>query len=143
MLRHRYEQINNNDTYTPPRPPQPPLPPPSKDTQLLFTQGCHHRRLSVIYLSQTLFQQEKSAKSIALNTWYTVLFKNVRGTSQIMTLGQQLFPGKLNTLLEAYKKATTERFGYLVLDLTPMGEDKYRMRTNVFPGEDPVIYTRL
>ena len=60
-----------------------------------------------------------------------------------MTLGQQLFPGQSNTLVEAYEDATAGRYGYLVLDLTPMGEDKYRMRTNVFPGEDPIIYTRL
>lgn len=115
----------------------------SKETQLLFTQGCHHRRLSVIYLSQNIFQQGKSARTIALNSWYTVLFKNVRGTSQIMTLGRQLFPGKANALLEAYQDATNDVFGYLVLDLTPMGQDKYRMRTKVFPRENPIIYTLL
>lgn len=114
----------------------------SKDTQLLFTQGCHHRRLSVIYPSQNLFQQGKSARTIALNSWYTVLFINVRGTSQIMTLGRQLFPGHAQTLLEAYEDTTKNSYGYLVLDLTPMVH-RYRMGTNVFPGEDLIIYTRL
>ena len=71
----------------------------NKEMELLFTQGCHHRRLSVIFIVQNLYGQGKSARTIALNSWYLVLFKNIRGTSQIRHLNSQLFPHKGNILI--------------------------------------------
>ncbi len=112
----------------------------SKDIELLFTQGCHHRKLSVIFITQNLYGQAKSARTIALNTWYLVLFKNVRDTSQIMTLGRQLFPGRSGVLVEAYVDAMKKPYNYLVVDMSPQAEDKTRLRTNIFPGEDPIVY---
>jgi hypothetical protein len=115
----------------------------SRDIELLFTQGCHHRRLSVIFITQNLYGQGKSARTIALNCWYLVLFKNIRGTSQIQMLGQQLFPGRSKTLVESFGDATKKCWGYLVLDLSPRAEDEYRLRTNIYPDEDTVIYKSL
>ena len=112
----------------------------SKEMELLFTQGCHHRHLSVIFITQNLFSQGKSARTIALNTWYLVLFKNVRDTSQIMTLGRQLFPGRAGILVDAYTDAVKEPYGYLTVDMSPRAEDKLRLRTRIFPGEDTVVY---
>ena len=115
----------------------------SKTVELLFTQGCHHRNLSVIFLTQNIYGQGKSARTIALNCWYMVLFKNIRGTSQIQTLGRQLFPGKSRVLTEAFEDATKEPFGYLLVDLTPRGKDAYRLRTRIFRQEDIVVYKYL
>lgn len=111
------------------------------EMELLFTQGTHHRRLSVIFVTQNLFQQGKASRSIALNTWYYVLLKNVRDASQIATLARQIYPGKGNVLVEAYKDCMKEDYGYLVLDVSPHADDKYRMRTHVFPGEDPIVFS--
>jgi hypothetical protein len=33
------------------------------------------------------------------------------------------------------------KYGYLVIDMHPTSNDKYRLRTDVFPGEDCIIYT--
>lgn len=115
----------------------------SKTAELLFTQGCHHRKLSVVFITQNIYGQGKSARTIALNCWYMILFKNVRGTSQVRTLGCQLFPGKYQVLTDAFEDATNEPFGYLLIDLTPRGQDLYRLRTKVFRGEDIVVYKRL
>jgi hypothetical protein len=94
----------------------------------------------VIYITQNLYGQGRSARTIALNTWYLVLFKNVRDASQIARLGRQLFPGRPGILLEAYRDVTKTPYNYLVVDMSPQGEDTYRLRTRVFPGEDPVVY---
>ena len=112
----------------------------SKEVELLFTQGCHHRNLSVIFISQNLYGQAKSARTIALNTWYLVLFKNMRDRSQIQTLGRQLFLGKGDILVEAYSDAVKKPFGYLVIDSSPRGDDTLRLRTRIFPGEEPIVY---
>ena len=108
------------------------------EMELLFTQKCHHQKLSVIMLTQNVFQQGKHARTITLNTWYLVLFENARDRQQVATLGRQLFPGKHKGFMEAYDDATSEPYGYLVIDTAP--QSRYRLRTHVFPGEDPVVY---
>ena len=66
--------------------------------------------------------------------------KNPRDGSQIQCLGSQTLLGKAGFLMEAYKDTTSKMYGYLVLDFSPSGQDEYRVRTKVFPGEDTVIY---
>ena len=112
----------------------------SKEMELLFTQGCHHRHLSVIFITQNMFAQSKSARTISLNTSYLVMFKNVRDTSQILTLGRQLYPGRGGILVEAYTDAMKEHYAYLVVDMTQRIDDKLRLRTKIFPGETTVVY---
>lgn len=113
------------------------------DMELLFTQGCHHRRLSVIFITQNIFPRGSKSRTIALNTYYLVLMKKMRNASQISVLGRQLYPGRSKLLIDAYTDATKQAFGYLVVDTSPQGNDKYRLRTNIFPEEEPVVYTSL
>ena len=51
-----------------------------KEMELLFTQGTHHRCVSVILITQNLYPGGKHARTIALNTWYTILMKNFKET---------------------------------------------------------------
>ena len=113
------------------------------EMELLFTQGCHHRRISVIFMTQNLFQKGSKSRTIALNTYYLVLMKNVRDAAQIAYLGRQLYPGRSTLLTSAYADATKEPYGYLFIDTSPHSEDKYRLRTHIFPGEYPIIYQSL
>ena len=110
----------------------------SADIRKIFTQGCHHNNLSVIFISQNLFQQGKNARTISLNCWYLVLFKNWRDVNQIKTLSYQTGLGK--KLMCAYEDAVSVPYGYLVVDFAPGVEDSYRLRSRVFPGEDTWIY---
>ena len=50
----------------------------NKDIELLFTQETDHKCVSVILITQNLFPGGKHARTIALNTWYMVLLKNLR-----------------------------------------------------------------
>ena len=114
----------------------------SHDMLMLFIRGCHHKNISCIFITQNIFSQSKHSKTIALNTQYLVLFRNFRDSSQIITLGKQIFPGKVKSFQESYNDATTKKYGYLLVDLSPHTEDMYRLRTLVMPGEDTVIYVR-
>ncbi len=113
------------------------------NTCLLFTQGCHHRGFSVMRISQNIFEQGKFARSIAINSSYIVLLKSPRDVKQIKVLGSQIFDSEAKRLIEAYEDSTSTEFGYLILDLLPFTDKNLRMRTNVFPGEDMIIYTSL
>ena len=42
--------------------------------QQLFTQGAHHLRLSVLFITHNCFQQGKCSRTISLNTHYLILF---------------------------------------------------------------------
>lgn len=110
------------------------------EMELLFTRGSHHLRLSLVLISQNAFYRAARSRTIALNTTYMILMKNVRDVSQIAILGRQLYPGKWKLLTEAYSDATSNPYGYLVVDMSPHSDDTYRLRTRVFPGEDPIVY---
>lgn len=113
----------------------------NKDMELLFTQGTHHKCVSVILITQNIYPGGKHARTIALNTWYMVLLKNLRDVSQVGILGRQLYPGKTKGFIKAYEDALScGKHSYFVVDMCPYAQDQYRLRTRVFPGEDPIVY---
>jgi hypothetical protein len=107
-----------------------------------FTQGSHHRNLTVVYIVQNLFNQDTSMRTISLNTHYMVLFKNPRDATQIRTLGQQMFPECPRMLVDAYRDATSKPYGYLLLNLRPDAYDGLRILTDVF-AKQPTAYVSL
>ena len=106
----------------------------------LFTNGFHHRNVSVVLMVQNLFYKNKHVKAISLNAHYIVLFKNPRDASQFSSLARQIYPNNSNFAVEAYKDATQEPFSYLMLDFRPEQDDHLRLRTNIFPRETHYVY---
>ena len=104
----------------------------------LFCQFCHHKNISVIYLTQNLFHGGKCARTIALNTSALVLMKGMQNSSQLRYLAGQIYPGNTAYLLDSYKDAVRENFGYLVVDMAPATPDLYRLRTHIFSDKDTV-----
>ena len=47
----------------------------------LFTKGCHHRNLSVIFILQNIFHRGKKLRDMSLNCHYLVMFKSYIGSS--------------------------------------------------------------
>jgi len=109
------------------------------DMELLFSQISHHKKLTVCQIKNNIFYQGKHARTINLNTHVYVLMQNPRDVSQIVRLGSQIYPGKGRALLEAYEECMSTT-GYLVLDLSPHTDVKYRMRTDIFPGHDIIAF---
>ena len=108
----------------------------------VFTKISHHRNISVVYLTQNLFDKNKYARTISLNAHYLVLFKNPRDATQFATLARQMYPNTSKFAIEAYKDATSAPYGYLLIDLKPEQDERCRLRTNVFPGETQFAYVR-
>ena len=107
-----------------------------------FTQGSHHRNLTVVYIVQNLFNQDTSMRTISLNTHYMVLFKNPRDATQIRTLGCQMYPENARMLTDAYRDATARPYGYLLVNLRPDACDALRIMTDVF-DQQPTAYVPL
>ena len=107
----------------------------------LFTKGSHHRNLSVILITQNFFHQAPHCRDISLNAKYLVAVKNVRDRNQFSYLARQVLPEASASLCAAYKEATRNAHGYLILDFAQDTDDRLRFLTNVFPSEyPPVIY---
>jgi len=51
----------------------------------LFTKGCQHRNLNVIFILQNIFHRGKELRDMSLNCHYLVLFKSPHDSSQIIT----------------------------------------------------------
>ena len=112
----------------------------SKTLAKMFTQGAHHRNLTVVFIIQNIFHQDSSMRTISLNAHYMVLFKNPRDKGQVRTLGSQICPGKSDFLTSAFQDATKDRYGYLLIDLHPETSEDLRVRTGLFRNEDSYIY---
>lgn len=101
----------------------------------IFTKGSHHRNLSVFYITQNLFHQGKGQRDISLNSSYIVYFKNPRDKTQIRYLSRQVSPENPKYIEDAYKDATKEAHGYLMVDLKQNTNDLCRIKTNIFPKD--------
>ena len=111
----------------------------SKDILELFLSG-RHIGVSVISLSQNMFISGKYRVSMDRNTDYIVLMKNIRGGSQVATLSHQMNPLNSNFLTSAFKDATSEAFGHLLIDAKASGNDLLRYRGNIFNTDFVTVY---
>lgn len=104
----------------------------------LFSKHSHHKRISIIFIVQNVFFQGKQMRNIALNCHYMLLTKSRRDLSQMKRMGIQLF-GKSAYFYESYKKAVLDRkYGYLMVDISPSTDERFRLRTDILPHEYPI-----
>jgi hypothetical protein len=112
--------------------------------QEYVTVSSHHNNMTVILLSQNIFAQGQTARTISLNCHYIILFNNKRDVSQVSRLGSQIMPGKGRYFVESYEKATSVKYGYLLIDFSPHTDKQYQLRTRIFPDEAPtIVYVKL
>ena len=81
----------------------------------LFTKKSHHR---------------KGLRTTSLNTHYLVLFKDPRGSAQIIHMGRQM--GNSKAVTATYKDATSKPYVYLFVDMKQDTPETTRLRTGLF-----------
>lgn len=110
----------------------------SDDALHLVTVLSHHRCCSVFYTTQNIFLQGRHFRSISLNIHIFVLMANNRDKKQLLAFASQAFPGEIKYFKDAYEQAigSVSVGGYLVCDLAPYTDKKYRLRTSIFPTDD-------
>ena len=113
-----------------------------KNALNLFTVGSHHRKISVIFLTQNIYEKGKYARSISLNTHYFILFKNRRDQAQIMHLARQIYPGESKFFHEVFNEATNQKYGFLIVDLKQRSNNLLRLRTIDFSNGNFYVYVK-
>lgn len=112
----------------------------SADALHLFQTMVSHSKQTAFLLLQNLYPPGVYAKSILLNCQHVIL-KNVRDNRQIITFGSQVFTGRSKLWMDAYAKAVSRPYGYILIDLTNHCPEEWRLRTNILPDEgDTVVY---
>jgi tRNA A37 threonylcarbamoyladenosine biosynthesis protein TsaE len=101
----------------------------------LFCVGSHHYNITVIHLLQNIFHKGKAMRTASLNCHYFILFPSYRDRLQIQSFGKQLFPGKSKYFMDAFEKATSKPYGYLLVDISPHSDKTYQLRTDILPGQ--------
>ena len=108
----------------------------------LFTKDSHHRNITVLYLTQDLFPPGKYAKTINRNAHYLIVFKNPRDQLGIRNVLTQAYPSDWRDKLELFKSVTSRPFGYLMLDLHPGSDDRFRFWSHLTKQEGrPHVHT--
>ncbi|KAL3075851.1 hypothetical protein niasHT_032054 [Heterodera trifolii] len=87
----------------------------------LFTRGSHNWGISVILVTQHLFNKE--LRVAHTNSHYLVLMLNPAGALQIRTIATHLFPSRNAHFIEAYRDACAKNFGFLLANV-PGGSDE-------------------
>ena len=82
------------------------------DVSKIFTKGSHYRNID---------------RTMSLNAHYIVAFENPRDMTHIATLAKQIYPGSTKYMIEEYQDATSQPFGYLLIDLKPQTDDRIRL----------------
>nr|CAD2190116.1 unnamed protein product [Meloidogyne enterolobii] len=103
----------------------------------LFTKKSHHQNFAIIFVTQNLF--EKKIKVARQNAQYIVLMRSPNSALSVRNIGVQLFPRQLEYFLDAYKQATNEPYGYLLIDLHASSDPALRLRTRIFKDDEEKI----
>ena len=92
----------------------------------LFTEGSHHRNLSVVVLNLNLYFSKDPTQR--RNCHYLFLFKSPVDKQSIMTLAKQMYPEKTQYFLEKFEQATRKPFQFLLVDLKTATPEHLRLR---------------
>lgn len=108
----------------------------SDEIAQLFTTYSHHWKMSVFFLTQNIFVQNKSYRNMALNAHYYIIMANARGRGQLATLGRELFPYRSGYIMDAFNKAIeNSEYGYILIDMAQRVPDIIRVRNNLLQEE--------
>lgn len=100
----------------------------------LFVKISHHLNVTVVFITQNLYA--KGQVNLKRNAHYLLMMRNPSDKSQIATLGRQLFPRRkalLDHFYESYDDATKDKFGYLLIDVSPSSDERQKLKTNILP----------
>lgn len=106
----------------------------------LMTKAVHHLPMTLIYITQNIFQKTNDTKTRRLNTNYLIIFKNPQDKTQIEYLGRQMYPKDKGFLSLAYEDATKYPYSYLLIDSNQKTDDEVRVRTHIAKENNMTVY---
>ena len=102
-----------------------------KDKRILelFTEGSHHRSLSIISINQNLYATKDPTQR--RNCQYLILYDNPVDKSMTFALARQMFPKNSEQFIKLFEKVTKRPYGLLLLDLKPFTPANQRLKYDI------------
>lgn len=100
----------------------------------LFTRISHHLGVTSILILQDHTLGKKHGGTINKNIHYHFLTSGARNANALRTIGMQI--GDYSRLKDAYRQATNELYGYLLISTHPTTDYKQRYKTNILPSDE-------
>ena len=95
----------------------------------LYTEGSHHRSLSVIGINQNLFGTKDPTQR--RNCHYLVIYKNSVDSQAIMSLARQMYPGRSEIFMNTFTKATKQPYNPMLIDLKAFTPEHERLKSRI------------
>ena len=102
----------------------------NKDLAQHFIAGSHHKRVTTIFITHSIYLNNELYRLISNNAQYILLFKNKRNYSQVARLGRQILGSEYERLTEAYKYIGPYEF--VLLSFHQRIPDELLVSTNFF-----------
>ena len=108
----------------------------------LATAG-RHMGIHVIFIKHNLFQQGKYSVTVDKNTTHIVVTRSPRIGKQLNILGREIDGASSTFLIQCYKKATSNKYGHLLIDLSPACNDFLRFCSGITGTVHASIFSGL
>ena len=105
----------------------------------LYCKATHHCKLTVITLLHHPFSKTvPHLREINLNSQITVLLSSPRSMDAIVCWARQIFQNQSKKFIQLYKNiCEAKSYGYILLYISPSCPSILRIRSNIFPSEQP------
>jgi hypothetical protein len=110
----------------------------SREMGNYFTRTAHHKNISIFYLTQNFYQKGRCATTITRNSSYVILFSSPNDVGQIRIFAGQRFNPP--AIMAAYDLICRMPYGYLLINCTQNTPDWLRLRSNIIPPEQLVVF---
>ena len=107
-----------------------------EDFVYYFTIASHHYKASMFLIIHSLFSP--ALRLLSLNTHRFFLTKSARDVGQVRILGSQSFPGRSGYIVDSFEDATSEKYGFLLLDYSPNCDKRLRVLGNIFNSDGAI-----
>lgn len=104
----------------------------------LFVKKNHHQFFGICFVTQNLF--EKKLRVARQNSQYIILMRAPNAVLSVRNIGTQLFPRELHFFMDAYRKATEQPYGYLMIDLHAASHSALKLRSCIFKDDERVLF---
>lgn len=94
-----------------------------------FTKYSHHYGFNVLLSTQDIFSAGSKRLTLLRNATHVILFPNYLDNTVPRLIAQKVLPGKTETFMKMYERATSSPYGYLAV--FGVGSRKIKFRTNI------------
>ena len=109
----------------------------------VFEEFTSKKNASIIFVSQSIFINDKNFIRMSQNSHYVVCMQNRRNPARIRALAHQVKPCNPNSILKCFVDATKFKplstqnygYGYFIFDFNLKSPECIAYRTNIFPDE--------